>query len=133
MGGVAGIRAVVFFSSTYFGEISIFELSKDPASRIWSTLMNPEQFLILVTYLIEYLEHGNLLSWNWPLVGIFWIWTVCKLQADLLVLWIWLNNFVYYVRSECFRTVFSLETRKSHQSIFFHILLLINGCWSGLV
>ncbi len=51
-GGVAGIRAMVFFSSTYFGEISIFGLSKDPATRNWSTLMNPEQFLILVTYLI---------------------------------------------------------------------------------
>jgi hypothetical protein len=51
-GGVAGIRAVVHFSTTYFGEISIFELSKDQTFRNWSTLMNPEQFLILVTYLI---------------------------------------------------------------------------------
>jgi hypothetical protein len=33
-GGVAGIRAMVFFSPTYFGEISIFGLSKDPATRI---------------------------------------------------------------------------------------------------
>ncbi len=41
-----------FFSPTYFDEISIFGLSKDPATRIWSTPMNPEQFLILVTYLI---------------------------------------------------------------------------------
>ncbi len=57
-GGVAEIWAVVFFSSTYFGEISIFGLSNDPATRNWSTLMNPEQFLILVTYLIE----GELLS-----------------------------------------------------------------------
>jgi hypothetical protein len=29
-GGVAGIRAMVFFISTYFGEISIFGLSKLP-------------------------------------------------------------------------------------------------------
>jgi hypothetical protein len=29
-GGVAGIRAVVFFSCTYFGKICIFGLSKDP-------------------------------------------------------------------------------------------------------
>ncbi len=49
-GGVAGIRAVVIFSSTYFGEISIFGLSKDQTFRIWSTFMNPQQFLILVTY-----------------------------------------------------------------------------------
>jgi hypothetical protein len=34
MGGVAGIRAVVFISSTYFGEISIFGLSKDQTFRI---------------------------------------------------------------------------------------------------
>ncbi len=40
------------FSSTYFGEISIFGLSKNPATRNWTTLMNPEQFLILVPYLI---------------------------------------------------------------------------------
>jgi hypothetical protein len=33
MGGVAGVRAVVFFSSTYFGEIIIFGLSKDPTIR----------------------------------------------------------------------------------------------------
>jgi hypothetical protein len=32
-GGVAGVRAVVFFSSTYFGEIIIFGLSKDPTIR----------------------------------------------------------------------------------------------------
>ncbi len=42
-----------FFSPTYFGEISIFGLSKDPATRNWSILMNPEQFLILVTYLLR--------------------------------------------------------------------------------
>ncbi len=54
MGGVAGIRAVVLFSTTYFGEISIFGLSKDQTFRIWSTLMNPEQFLILVTYLLKF-------------------------------------------------------------------------------
>ncbi len=40
------------FGTTYFDEISIFELSKDHAFRIWSTFMNPEQFLILVPYLI---------------------------------------------------------------------------------
>ncbi len=49
--GAAGIRAMHIFSSTYFHEISIFGLSKDPATRNWSTLMNPEQFLILVPYL----------------------------------------------------------------------------------
>jgi hypothetical protein len=51
-GGVARIQAVVYFSTTFFGEISIFELSKDQTFRNWSTLMNPEQFLILVTYLL---------------------------------------------------------------------------------
>jgi hypothetical protein len=45
-GGAAGIWAMHIFSSTYFGEISIFGLSKDPATRNWSTFMNPEQFLI---------------------------------------------------------------------------------------
>jgi hypothetical protein len=50
--GAAGIWAMHIFSSTYFGEISIFGLSKDPATRNWSTLMNPEQFLILVLYLL---------------------------------------------------------------------------------
>jgi hypothetical protein len=53
-GGAAGIWAMHIFSSTYFDEISIFELSKDPATRNWSTLMNPEQFLILVPYLSIY-------------------------------------------------------------------------------
>jgi hypothetical protein len=31
--GAAGIWAMHIFSSTYFGEISIFGLSKDPATR----------------------------------------------------------------------------------------------------
>jgi hypothetical protein len=48
----AGIWAMHIFSSTYFDEISIFGLSKDQAFRIWSTFVNPEQFLILVPYLI---------------------------------------------------------------------------------
>jgi hypothetical protein len=33
--------------TTYFGEINIFGLSKDQTFRIWSTFMNPEQFLLL--------------------------------------------------------------------------------------
>jgi hypothetical protein len=49
--GAAGFRAMHIFSSTYFDEIIIFELSKDQTFRIWSTFMNPEQFLILVLYL----------------------------------------------------------------------------------
>ncbi len=40
------------FSITYFGEIIIFVVSKDQTFRIRCTLMNPEQFLILVPYLI---------------------------------------------------------------------------------
>jgi hypothetical protein len=52
-GGAAGILAVDLFSTTYFGEIIIFELSKDQTFRIRCTLMNPEQFLILVTYLLK--------------------------------------------------------------------------------
>jgi hypothetical protein len=40
------------FSSTYFDEISIFGLSKGQTFRFWSTFMNPEQFLILVPYLL---------------------------------------------------------------------------------
>jgi hypothetical protein len=60
---------MVFFSPTYFGEISIFGLSKDPATRIWSTLMNPEQFLILVTYLfrlkkLNYRFSGSIDGWK---------------------------------------------------------------------
>jgi hypothetical protein len=51
-GGVAGTRAVVNLSSTDYGEIIIFGLSKDQTTRNWSTLMNLEQFWILVTYLI---------------------------------------------------------------------------------
>ncbi len=39
------------FSTTYFDEISIFVLSKDQTFRKRCTLMNPEQFLILVTHL----------------------------------------------------------------------------------
>jgi hypothetical protein len=49
----AGIWAMHIFRSTYFGEISIFGVSKDQTFRIWSTLMNPEQFLLLVTYLLK--------------------------------------------------------------------------------
>jgi hypothetical protein len=44
MGGAAGIWTVVFFSITYFGEINIFELSKDQTFRIRSTFMDPEPF-----------------------------------------------------------------------------------------
>ncbi len=43
----------IFFSTTYFGEIIIFELSKDQTFRIRCTLMNPEQILILVTHLLS--------------------------------------------------------------------------------
>ncbi len=50
--GAAGIWAMHIFSSTYFDEISIIGLSKDQTFRIWSTFMNPEQFLILVPYLV---------------------------------------------------------------------------------
>jgi hypothetical protein len=52
MGGAAGIWAVHFFSSAYFGEIVIFGLSKDQTFRIRFTFMNPEQFPILVTHLL---------------------------------------------------------------------------------
>ncbi len=51
--GAAGIWAVDLFSTTYFGEIIIFVVSKDQTFRIRCTLMNPEQFLILVTHLIK--------------------------------------------------------------------------------
>ncbi len=51
-GGAAGTRAVVNLSSTDYGEIIIFGLSKDQTIRNWSTLMDLEQFLILVTYLL---------------------------------------------------------------------------------
>ncbi len=49
--GAAGIQAVVFFSTTYFGENIVFELSKDQTFTIRCTLMNPAKFLILVTHL----------------------------------------------------------------------------------
>jgi hypothetical protein len=52
--GAAGIWAVDLFSTTYFGEIIIFVVSKDQTFRIRCTLMNPEQFLILVPYLLLY-------------------------------------------------------------------------------
>ncbi len=52
MRGAAGFRAMHIFSTTYFNEISIFGLGKDQTFRIWSTFMNPEQFLMLVPYLI---------------------------------------------------------------------------------
>ncbi len=58
--GAAGICAMHIFSSTYFDEIIIFGLSKDQTFRIWSTFMNPEQFLILVPYLLLYYK----LSYN---------------------------------------------------------------------
>ncbi len=50
--GAAGNWAVDLFSTIYFGEIIIFVVSKDQTFRIRCTLMNPEQFLILVPYLI---------------------------------------------------------------------------------
>jgi hypothetical protein len=50
--GTAGIWAVDLFSTTYFDEIIIFELSKDQTFRIRCTLMNPKQILILVTHLL---------------------------------------------------------------------------------
>jgi hypothetical protein len=70
MGGVAGIRAMVFFSPTDYGEIIIFGLSKDPATRNWSTLMNTEQFLILVTYLLLYISTYICVFsvWKWMFV-----------------------------------------------------------------
>ncbi len=52
---------VVFFVPPILGKY-IFGLSKDQTFRIWSTFMNPEQFLLLVTYLILY--HFSL---NWRL------------------------------------------------------------------
>jgi hypothetical protein len=53
----AGIWAVDLFSTTYFGEIIIFVVSKDQTFRIRCTLMNPEQFLILVPYLLLLTVH----------------------------------------------------------------------------
>ncbi len=50
--GAAGIWAVDLFSTTYFGEIIIFVISKHQAFRIRCTLMNSQQFLILVTHLL---------------------------------------------------------------------------------
>jgi hypothetical protein len=41
--GAAGIWAVDLFSTTYFDEIIIFELSKDQTFRTRCTLMNPEK------------------------------------------------------------------------------------------
>ncbi len=52
MGGATGFWAMHIFSSTDFEEIIIFGLSKDQTFRIWSTFMDPEQFLILVTHLV---------------------------------------------------------------------------------
>jgi hypothetical protein len=43
---------VDLFSTTYFGEIIIFVVNKDQTFRIRCTLMNPEEFLILVPHLI---------------------------------------------------------------------------------
>jgi hypothetical protein len=48
----AGIWVVDLFSTTYFDENIIFVLSKDQTFRIRCTLMNPAQFLILVTHLL---------------------------------------------------------------------------------
>ncbi len=70
--GAAGFRAVVFFSYTYFGEIIIFELSKDPTFRNPSTLENPQQFLILVTHLIIV----NILPKLTKNIKIFTLWAV---------------------------------------------------------
>ncbi len=55
----AGIWAVDVFSTTYFDEIIIFELSKDQTFRIRCTLMNPEQILILVTHLLKVLNFSH--------------------------------------------------------------------------
>ncbi len=47
------------FSTIYFDEIIIFELSKDQTFRIRCTLMNPEQILILVTHLTLLVEDST--------------------------------------------------------------------------
>jgi hypothetical protein len=47
------------FSTTYFGEIIIFVVSKEQTFRIRCTLMNPEQFLISVPYLLLNVIHGE--------------------------------------------------------------------------
>jgi hypothetical protein len=47
-----GVWAMDLFSTTYFDEIIIFELSKDQTFKIRFTFGNPEQFLILVIHLV---------------------------------------------------------------------------------
>ncbi len=65
-GRAAGIWAVDLFSTTYFGEIIIFELCKNQTFRIRCTLMNPEQFLILVTHLVSYVDY-QMSPWNFSI------------------------------------------------------------------
>ncbi len=69
----AGIWAVDLFSTTYFGEIIIFVVSKDQTFRIRCTLMNPEQFLILVPYLIrnDFILKTSFLSENSGFLSFF--------------------------------------------------------------
>jgi hypothetical protein len=50
------------FSTTYFGEIIIFVVSKDQTFRIRCNLLNPEQFLILAPYLVKLLIFPKLWS-----------------------------------------------------------------------
>jgi hypothetical protein len=65
---------VDLFSTTYFGEIIIFVVSKNQTFRIRCTLMNPGQILILVPYLILFdfrLFFNLFLFISQPFVGQF--------------------------------------------------------------
>jgi hypothetical protein len=57
----ARIWAVDLFSTTYFSEIIIFVVSKDQTFRIRCTLMNPEEFLILVPLLLKVTNKKSLI------------------------------------------------------------------------
>jgi hypothetical protein len=75
MGDAARIRAMHFFSSTYFDEIIIFGLSEGQTFRIRSTLMNPEQFLMLVTFI--FIKKTQIYK-----IFVFKIWFILMIDFD---------------------------------------------------
>ncbi len=125
-GGAAGIWAMHIFRTTYFDEISIFWLSKDQTFRIWSTFMNPEQFLILVPYLILWENEVLFCNYSSKIFNMsrnFCI--LCCINQNLhqwicLCLWeTWLINLNFAVRTE------EVWLRSSAWAFFLHTFFLL--------
>ncbi len=111
--GAAGIWAVDLFSTTYFGQIIIFVVSKDQTFRIRCTLMNPEQFLILVPYLILY-GNANFIC------NFYFLFFLCCFRS---VLWFHVAEINEWTKLELLGR---LEKEKSVSKVFLRCILLGN-------